>query len=185
MPAKEIAGLLVKLHDASAAGDAVHYARAQEVGPAAAEPARHADDGHRLLHVLPFAAADAAAVREDDTLGLGPQCDSVDSPPHKQNMNRTFLKFDPYEALENLRATPAKVAKVRPASPQGETNSSDRGSVRDPDPAGSPVEMALTIIHHLRGYALPAGRMPAARAIAARLRPLLTSADLDLADAVR
>jgi hypothetical protein len=43
----------------------------------------------------------------------------------------------------------------------------------------------LTIIQHLRGYVLPAGRMPAARAIAARLRPLLASADLDLADTVR
>ena len=49
---------------------------------------------------------------------------------------------------------------------------------------GYPVETALTIIQHLRGYVLPAGRMPAARAIAARLRPLLASADLDLADTV-
>ena len=63
MPAKEIAASLVKLHNASAAGDAVHYARAQEIGPATAEPARHADDGHRLLHVLPFAAADIGSMQ--------------------------------------------------------------------------------------------------------------------------
>ncbi len=76
-------------------------------------------------------------------------------------------------------------AKVKPASLQREPNTWDTGPVGDPDPAGSPVEDALTIIQHLRGYLLPAERMPAARAIAAHLRPLLASADLDLADTVR
>jgi|HubBroStandDraft_6_1064221.scaffolds.fasta_scaffold364241_1 hypothetical protein len=80
---------------------------------------------------------------------------------------------------------PAKAAKVEPASPKRETNACEKGPVGDPDPAGYPVETALTIIQHLRGYVLPAGRMSAARAIAARLQPLLASADLDLADAVR
>jgi hypothetical protein len=55
----------------------------------------------------------------------------------------------------------------------------------DSPPPGYPIGIALTIIQRLRGYVLPAGRMPAARAIAARLRPLRASADLDLADTVR
>ncbi|MGO9056245.1 MAG: hypothetical protein ACLQU2_02490 [Candidatus Binataceae bacterium] len=114
--------------------------------------------------------------------------ENLDSPPHKQNMNRTFLKFDAYATLENLRAIPAKVgkvAKVEPVSPEHETNTYDREPGGESDQGGSPVETALTIVRRLRGYVLPAGRMAAARAIAARLRPLLASADLDLADTVR
>jgi hypothetical protein len=99
----------------------------------------------------------------------------------------SFQRFDPYARLTTtggLPAKAAKAAKVKPASVQREPNTCDTGPVGGPDPAGSPVETALTIIQHLRGYVLPAGRMPAARAIAARLRPLLASADLDLADTV-
>jgi hypothetical protein len=93
----------------------------------------------------------------------------------------SFQRFDPYARLTTTGGPPAKAAKpakVKPAFLQREPNTCD------PDLACYPIEIALTVIQRLRGYVLPAGRMPAARAIAARLRPLLASAGLDLADIV-
>lgn len=100
-------------------------------------------------------------------------------------MSSTYLKFDPYAALENLRATPAKVAKVAKVGATHETNTCDKEPGGESDPSACLVETALTIVRRLRGYVLPAGRMPAARTIAASLQPLLANADLDMADTVR
>jgi hypothetical protein len=114
------------------------------------------------------------------------------SHPERYVLAGTEGNSEPQKALTKLTEprpdrTPINIiiAKVEPASPERETNTCSRQPVSDPDPAGYPAEIALTIIRHLRGYVLPAGRMPVARAIAARLRPLLASADLDLADTVR
>jgi hypothetical protein len=47
------------------------------------------------------------------------------------------------------------------------------------------VEMALALIRRLRSYVLPSGRLEAAKALAARLRPLLKTADFDPAEALQ
>ena len=73
MAAKEISAWSVQLGDAPPAGEAVHDARADEVGPRSAESARHANNADGLHHVLPFAAANPHAIGEIESVGLGAQ----------------------------------------------------------------------------------------------------------------
>jgi len=74
------------------------------------------------------------------------------------------------EVLRLLKP-PAEIAPVIP-SPSAITEA--------PDPAAE----ALAIVARLKGYTLPPGRMPAVRAIAERLRPLLAVPELDPAEAL-
>jgi hypothetical protein len=46
------------------------------------------------------------------------------------------------------------------------------------------IDHALAILHRLKTFTLPAGRMPAARAIVEMLKPLLDSPDIDPSEAV-
>jgi hypothetical protein len=50
--------------------------------------------------------------------------------------------------------------------------------------SGDPASEALAILKHLKGYTLPEGRIPAARAISERLRPLLAGPELDPTEAL-
>jgi len=53
-----------------------------------------------------------------------------------------------------------------------------------PQPPLDVADAALTVLYRLRAYTLPGGRMPAAYAIVNWLRPLLTTPDLDPAQAL-
>src|SRR5208337_3082312 len=78
MPTEEIPARPVELGDASAAGDALHLAGADEIRSVAAKPAWHADHADGLRHVLPFTAGDAHAIGEMQLVVLGPQIDPAE-----------------------------------------------------------------------------------------------------------
>ena len=59
MAAKKITSRAVQFHHAPATDSAVDDARADEIGPCAAEPAGYADDADGLPHVFPVAVGDA------------------------------------------------------------------------------------------------------------------------------
>ncbi len=73
---------------------------------------------------------------------------------------------------------------VQPAS---RLTNQDREAIREHKPALlalATADQALALLNRLKTYTLPAGRMPAARAIVERLRPLLEASDLDPAAAL-
>ena len=78
MPAQEIAPRQVQLGDAPPAGDPVHHAGTDEIGPRASEATGNADDADGLGHVLPIAAVDAHTIGEMQPVGLGAQADRRD-----------------------------------------------------------------------------------------------------------
>ena len=83
----------------------------------------------------------------------------------------SLLTQDDRELIRSLKAQlltllePALAIDAKPTSTPADTD----------DPAGA----ALSLLERLRGYSLPAGRMPAARAMVERLRPLLGGPELD------
>jgi hypothetical protein len=84
------------------------------------------------------------------------------------------------------RLTPELIEKVRAAKAElllllaPQSTAEAKAATTHTDPAAK----AMTLFARLRGCALPAGRIPAARAIAERLRPLLGDPSFDPAQAV-
>jgi hypothetical protein len=72
MPAKEIASRPMQLGDTPPAGDPIHHAGTGEIWSRPAETAGDADYADGLGHVLPIATADAHAIVEMQSVGLGP-----------------------------------------------------------------------------------------------------------------
>ena len=78
--------------------------------------------------------------------------------------------------IDRLREHKAEVLRLlKPPAETAPVIPSPSAITETPDPAGE----SLAILACLKGYTLPAGRMPTARAIAPRLRPLLTAPELD------
>jgi TubC N-terminal docking domain len=80
------------------------------------------------------------------------------------------------ELVERVRAHKAELLAVLAAPPAADAKAAITHTGHAPE--------ALTLIARLRGYTLPAGWMPAARAIAERLCPLLTAPEMDPAQAL-
>jgi hypothetical protein len=77
-----------------------------------------------------------------------------------------------------IRAHKPRLLALLAVPPQADTKPAPIPSANDP------ASQALGILARLKGYTLPEGRMPAARTIARRLRPLLTLRELDPAAAL-
>jgi hypothetical protein len=81
------------------------------------------------------------------------------------------------ELVERVRAhKPAILAHLRAMQDQAEN---DRRADADAKQDRRAADEALALLNRLKCYSLPAGRMPAARVVAERLRPLLTTPALD------
>jgi hypothetical protein len=70
VPAEEVAPRSVELGNASAAGDIVHSAMADEIRPRAAEAAGCTDNPNGLSHVLPVVEALAHAIGKVESVAL-------------------------------------------------------------------------------------------------------------------
>jgi RNA polymerase sigma factor (sigma-70 family) len=88
MAAEKIAPRPVQLGDAPPAGDAIHHARANEIGPSAAGAAGHADDADSKLAgaAIPIAASAATASAFRPAYQVGQQRES--------NLKGTCLPVD-------------------------------------------------------------------------------------------
>jgi hypothetical protein len=88
--------------------------------------------------------------------------------------------------IDQLREHKAEVlALLKPRAESAAVVPSRSATTEVPDPASNTAASeALVVLRRLKTFTLPSGRMPAARVIAERLRPLLTVPELDPAAAL-